>query len=82
MKAKIPDQVQGRLIESIKRFFLEQTGEEIGDLKAQLFLKFCITEIGAVVYNLAVEDAATHMQSKLSEVQDQCYEPQFTYWKR
>jgi uncharacterized protein (DUF2164 family) len=55
--------------------------EEIGDLKATLLLEFCIKEIGATVYNLAVQDAQAYMQGKVADIDGSCYQPELTYWK-
>ena len=47
-----------QLLASIKQFSAEHLDEELGDLKASLFLEFCVAEVGAVVYNQAIADYA------------------------
>ena len=71
-----------RLIESIKRYFVENMDEDIGDLKASLLLDFCLREIGPTVYNGAITDAQAYMQDKVADVEGSCYEPEFGYWKK
>ena len=66
---------------SIKRFTAEHLDEEIGDLKAALFLDFCLAEVGAVVYNQAVTDAQKYFQARTTDLDSICYQPEFTYWK-
>jgi uncharacterized protein (DUF2164 family) len=66
---------------SIKRFTAEHLDEEIGDLKAALFLDFCLAEIGAVVYNQAIADAQTYFQARTTDLDSVCYQQEFTYWK-
>ncbi len=66
---------------SIKRFTAEHLDEEIGDLKAALFLDFCLAEVGAVVYNQAVADAQRYIQAHAAELDSVCYQPEFSYWK-
>jgi hypothetical protein len=56
-KSKELSLTKKQLIESIKRFFEEKLDEEIGDLKASIFLDFCLQEICPSVYNRAVIDA-------------------------
>lgn len=51
MTIKLSKETKQRLIQSIKRYFEEEIGEEIGDLKASLFLDFCLQEICPSVYN-------------------------------
>jgi len=51
------------LITSIKRFLFEKMDQEIGDLKASLFLKYALQAIGPHIYNKAVADTQFSMQS-------------------
>ncbi len=70
-----------QLIKSIKRYFEEELDEKIGDLKASLFLDFCLQEICPSVYNQAIIEARSFMEGKLSDLEDTYYEPEFDYWK-
>ena len=69
------------MIKSIRRYFLDELDEEIGDLKATLLLDFFVQEIGPSVYNKAITDATTYMQERVSDMEGSCFEPEFTYWK-
>ena len=80
MTIKLSRTTKQQLIESIKRYFEEEIGEEIGDLKASRFLDFCLQEICPSVYNQAILNARSFMEDKLSELEDTCYEPEFSYW--
>ena len=71
-----------RMLESIKRYFLENMDEEIGDLKAMLLLDFFLQEIGPCVYNRAISDATGIMQERVMDLEGTCYEPEFTYWDK
>lgn len=71
-----------QLRESIKRFAAEHLDEEIGDLKASLLLEFCLTEIGAVVYNRAIADAQSYFQERTADLDGVCHQPEFTYWTK
>lgn len=82
MTIELSKETQDRLITSIKRFFSEVMEEEIGDLKASFFLKYALQEIAPLIYNKAVSDAQSSMQSMLSEIDSTCYEPEFTYWNK
>ena len=66
---------------SIKRFAAEHLDDEIGDLKAALFLDFCLAEVGAVVYNHAIADAQAYFQARAADLEGVCYQPEFSYWK-
>ena len=67
---------------SIKRYVAENLDEDIGDLKAALFLQFCVAEIGAVVYNQAITDAQAYFQERASDLDGVCHQQEFGYWTR
>ncbi len=56
--------------------------EDIGDLKAGLFLDFCLQEIGPSVYNQAVADVQAVLQGRVTDLDSECYKAEFTYWNR
>ncbi|HUU36207.1 MAG TPA: DUF2164 domain-containing protein [Vicinamibacterales bacterium] len=76
-----PDQ-RKQLQASIQRYVAENLDEEIGDLKAGLLLEFCVTEIGAVVYNQAIADAQAYFQERAGDLDGVCHENEFTYWQK
>ncbi|MDJ0595659.1 MAG: DUF2164 domain-containing protein [Pleurocapsa sp. MO_226.B13] len=82
MTIKLSKETKQQLIESIKRYFEVEMDEEIGDLKASLFLDFCLQEICPSVYNQAIMDAQSYLNNRVSDLGDTCYEPEFGYWKQ
>lgn len=82
MAIELSDEVRKDLMESIKRFFLEQLEDEIGELKARMFLDYVLAEIAPVAYNLGVRDAQSWIQDKVLEVDGSVYEPERTWWER
>jgi uncharacterized protein (DUF2164 family) len=82
MAIKLKKEVEDRLLASIKRYFADQMDEDIGDLKSTLFLDFCLKEIGPSVYNQAVTDIQAILQNKVTDLDGECFEAEFTYWKR
>lgn len=70
------------LLESIKRFFLEELEQDIGDLRARAVLEFCVAEIGPSVYNQAIADAQTFLERAVSDLGGVQFEPEFDYWNR
>ena len=76
-----PDHTK-QLQASIKRYVAENLDEEIGDLKAALFLEFCVAEIGAVVYNQAIMDAQAYFQERANDLEGVCHMPEFAYWTK
>ena len=76
-----PDHTK-QLQTSIKRYVAENLDEEIGDLKAALFLEFCLAEVGAVVYNQAIADAQAYFHERASDLDGVCHMPEFAYWAK
>ena len=65
-----------------RRYFDQELGEEIGDLKAGFLLDFCLQEICPTIYNRAIADAQAWMLSRVEDLEGSLYEPEFDYWKR
>lgn len=82
MAIRLDDDAQRQLIESIKRFFFEELGDDIGDLKAELVLDFAIREIGPSVYNQAIADAQSSLERAVADLSGVRYEAEFDYWKK
>ena len=82
MDIKLPKDLEQRLTASIRRYITENLGEDVGDLKASMFLKFCLEEIAPSVYNQAVADARTFMQEKIQDLEDVCFAHEEGYWTK
>src|SRR5215510_9247215 len=80
MAITLSPETRKQLQASIKRYFLEHLEEDIGELKAGLFLDYCLKEIGPVVYNKAIADAQTYLQERAVDLEGVCYEKEFTFW--
>ena len=82
MAIKLSKDTEERLLASLQRYCANNFDEEIGNLKAQLLLDFCVREIGPSIYNQAVQDAQKVMLDKIAEVEHNCYETEFAYWQK
>jgi uncharacterized protein (DUF2164 family) len=82
MEIELTKEVQQALTASIRRYVSENMENDIGDLQASLFLKYCLEEIGPCVYNSAIADAQRYLQEKVSDLENVCYAPQFGYWTK
>ncbi len=56
------------LIREIKTYFFEVRDEEIGELAAELFLKFMMEKIGPMFYNQAINDTYLFMSDKIEDL--------------
>jgi uncharacterized protein (DUF2164 family) len=82
MAITLEKETKAYLLDSIKRFFLEEMEEDIGDLKAESVLDFFLREMGPSVYNQAMADAQAYFQDKVADLGDVRFEPEFEFWKR
>ncbi len=82
MAIKLDKDVEQRLLASLQRYCANNFDEEVGNLKAQLLLDFCVREIGPSIYNQAVQDAQKVMHEKVTELETNCYEIEFAYWQK
>ncbi|MBP1950534.1 DUF2164 domain-containing protein [Virgibacillus litoralis] len=67
-KFELTKEKKAGMVELLKRYFLEERDEEIGDLAAMLMLEFIIEEIAPVFYNLGVEDSHAYIGDKLDDM--------------
>jgi len=82
MSIELPKETTDALQLSIKRYFLEQWDQEVGDLKAKLLLDFVLKEIGPSLYNHGVADAQARITEMASELDAVCHEPEMHYWEK
>ena len=79
MRMRITDDRRDRMLRSLRKFFAEQLDVEIGGLAAERILDFFAKELGAPVYNQAIQDARAFLQSKLDDLEGEFYEPDEPY---
>lgn len=82
MSISLAKETEKHLTSSIKRFFVEEMDDGIGDLKAMRLLEFFIREIGPNIYNQAIANAQGYIQEKASDPGDLYYQDEFDFWKK
>lgn len=80
MAINLEPDARKRAISSLKKYLAEELDEEIGDLKAQLFLEFILKEIGPSIHNAALERCQIYLRDRLLDMEGVCSEAEFTYW--
>lgn len=65
----LPAAARPTAVASIKRFFVEQLDEEIGDLKAMLILDYILAEHGPSIYNQALADARAFLEERAADIE-------------
>lgn len=67
---------------SLQQYAERNLPEPLGDLAAGLLLDFFLQEIGPLVYNHAIRDAQSRLQTRITELDGELYEEPFTYWSQ
>lgn len=82
MSIELPEEAATRSVASIKRYFAEALDQDIGDLKARLFLEFILKEIGPSICNGAIADAQAYRHERVGDLEGACAETEFGFWPR
>lgn len=73
---------RSQAIASIERYFLEHMDQKIGNITAGALLGYFLEEVGPLVYNQAVTEVQERIMARVSEVDIEVHEDEFTYWHK
>jgi len=76
MRIRLTEDRRASLIEAMQRFFDERLDQELSDFQAATLLDFLVRELGAPVYNQAIQDARGFFEEKLQDLEGEFYEPE------
>jgi uncharacterized protein (DUF2164 family) len=79
MKIALTGERRARMLRSIRKYFSDHLDRELGELAAGLLLDFFVRELGAPVYNQAIQDARAFVQQRLDDLEVEFYEPEEPY---
>ena len=79
MRIRLTDERRERMLRSLRKFFTDELDLDLGDLAAARVLDFFAKELGAPVYNQAVQDVRANLQTKLDDLEGEFYEPEEPY---
>ena len=82
MTIELTKEARAQAVASIERYFRENMEEKIGNVAAGGLLGFFLEEIGPAIYNKAVADVQERLQARISEVDIEVHEDEFTYWRK
>jgi len=80
MAIELTAQEMADAIQSLKKYFSTEVGEEIGDLRAKLLLDYFLKELAPLAYNRGVQDGEEFLRKRLEDLPATCFEAPFTYW--
>jgi uncharacterized protein (DUF2164 family) len=79
LRIRLSEERRERMMRSIKQYFTTHFDEELSDFRAANLLDFFVKELGAPVYNQAIQDAYAFIQEKLVDLEGEFYEPEEPY---
>jgi len=82
MTIELAKDVHREAVSSLERYFRDNMEERIGNIAAAALLNFFIEEVGPSIYNQAVSDVQERLQLRISELDIEAHEDEFSYWRR
>lgn len=82
MPIELNKETRAAAVKSIERYYEEELEERIGNIRAAALLNFFLEEIGPSVYNRAVADVQERLLARVTEIDIECHEDEFGYWRK
>jgi uncharacterized protein (DUF2164 family) len=82
MTIELAKEERAQAIQSIERWCRENLEEPVGNILAGGLLGFFLEEIGPCIYNQAVADVQERIQMRVMELDIECHEDAFGYWRK
>jgi uncharacterized protein (DUF2164 family) len=82
MTIELTKETKQQAITSMQKYFEANMEEPLGNIAAIALLEFILEEIAPSIYNKGVSDAQERMQERLSELDYEVHEDEFTYWQK
>jgi uncharacterized protein (DUF2164 family) len=70
---KLTKEMKTYAIQEIQQFFLDERGEEMGELAADHVLEFVKEKIAPLFYNQALSDAKVIVEQKMLSIEEDLY---------
>lgn len=67
-KIKLTKEQRADMVSSIKKYFKQERGEEIGDLGSGLMLDFIVEKLAPEFYNQGVSDSSKYMSDRIEDM--------------
>ena len=75
MRIRLSDERRSELVEALIRFVGDEFDLSLSEFQAERLLDFLVKELGAPVYNQAIQDARKFLEEKLEDLEGEYYEP-------
>lgn len=74
MTIKLSAAEKQKIIPLVQDYFAKERDGEIGNLAAEFLLDFFIEEIGAIIYNHAIDDVRKYLKLRMEDLEYGLYE--------
>ncbi|MEM7412145.1 MAG: DUF2164 domain-containing protein [Myxococcota bacterium] len=75
MRIRLSESRREDLVDRLQGFFRGEFDREISEFQSGLLIDFFVKNLGAHVYNQAIQDARGALQEKLDDLEGEFYEP-------
>jgi len=82
MTIELDKETRTAAIDSISRYFNEEFDQKLGNVGAGALLGFFLEEIAPSIYNRAVADVQERLQARIQDLDIECHEEPFDYWRK
>jgi uncharacterized protein (DUF2164 family) len=82
MEIELSKENRAEALSSIQQYAERNLPEPMGELAAGLLLDFFLSEVGPLLYNQGLRDAATRMTQRIDDLEGELQEDAFTYWAK
>jgi uncharacterized protein (DUF2164 family) len=76
MRIALSEERRSELVSAARRFLAQEYEIELSEFQARGLLQFFVRQLGAPVYNQAIQDARAFLQDRLSDLEGEFYEPE------
>lgn len=76
LRIRLADERRAALVREIGRFCGDELDTQLSAFQSERLVDFLLRELGAPVYNQAIQDARAFLQDKLADLEGELYEPE------
>ena len=76
LRIRLEEERRNDVGESLRRFLVQEFELELSPFQTDRLIDWLLTQLGAPVYNQAIQDARAFFQDKLIDLEGEFYEPE------
>jgi uncharacterized protein (DUF2164 family) len=76
LRIALSEERRTQLMSAVQRFLAREFELELSEFQARGLVQFFVRQLGAPIYNQAIQDARRFLQDKLTDLEGEFYEPE------